>query len=358
VQAALGVACYCRGTLIATPFGETAIETLRVGDPVLTAANTVRPIRRIGRRSYGAAQVERYSHLQPVCIRAGALGSDARGPMPARDLRVSPEHALALRDDDGSLALVPAHLLLNGITILREPAAAVEYLHLELKEHDIILAEGAPAETFVDCDNRAVFENAAEFQALDPNEPARQPRFCAPRIEGGPALARLRGRLERLAGIVHGPLGNPFGGPEGGHLDGTDHEMVVGWAHDHANPDCPVLLEVVVDGETVGTVLADRFRADIAELGWAGGHCAFAWKFRRPLDPARRHIISVRRAADAAELRGSPALVDRHVTMETALAEMRSASSELRREIADVLMRHAQMLRERAQARSNSVASP
>jgi hypothetical protein len=133
---------------------------------------------------------------------------------------------------------------------------------------------------------------------------------------------------------------------------------VAGWAHDHTNPDCPVLLEVVVDGEAVGTVLADRFRADMARLGWAGGHCAFAWKFPHPLDPARRHIISVCRAADGAELRGSPVLVDRGATIETALADLQSGSPDLRREVANFLARRVEALRARAQARSNSVASP
>jgi hypothetical protein len=219
VQAVLGVACFCRGSRVATPFGEVAIETLRIGDPVLTAANMVRPVRWIGRRSYGAEQLEQNRQLQPVCIRAGALGSGGRGPIPAGDLRISPEHALALQDEDGSPALVPAHLLVNGVTIVREPARAVEYLHLELKEHDIIMAEGAPVETFIDCNGRALLDNAAEFRGHYSREALQPPRFCAPRIEGGPVLARLRGRLERLAGIVHGPLGGPFGGPEGGHLD-------------------------------------------------------------------------------------------------------------------------------------------
>jgi hypothetical protein len=128
--------------------------------------------------------------------------------------------------------------------------------------------------------------------------------------------------------------------------------------YDHTNPDCPVLLEIVVDGEAAGTVLADRFRSDMARLGWAGGHSAFDWQFSRPLDPARRHIISVRRAADGAEPRGSPALVDLRVTMEMALADIRSGSPDLRREIADFLTRQVEALRERAQARSNGVASP
>jgi len=82
-----------------------------------------------------------------------------------------------------------------------------------------VLAEGAPAETFVDCNSRVLFDNAAEFAARYPGAvtpPA--PRFCAPRITEGPVLVRLLRRLHGLAGIVHGPLGGPTGGPTGGHL--------------------------------------------------------------------------------------------------------------------------------------------
>ena len=338
----IGVACYCRGTRIATPAGEKPIEELNVGDLVLTASNEVRPIRWIGRRTYGAGQIEKHRHLRPIRIRAGALGSGAPstsrdGPIPARDLLVSPEHAIALPDEAGAFVLAPAHLLVNGVSIAREPVTApVEYLHLELREHDIILAEGAAAESFVDDNSRALFDNAAEFRTLYPKETPRPATFCAPRVTGGPVLAAARTRFDQLAGIEYGPLS--------GFLDRADREMVAGWAHDPANPDCPVVIEIVVNGRVVDTVVADTFRADLARLGMAGGHCAFNWQWPRPLDRARRHIVSVRRAGDGAEMPGSPFLLDRHVTMETALADLRFAPPEVRRAMAEFLADQADSL--------------
>jgi hypothetical protein len=99
--------------------------------------------------------------------------------------------------------LVPARHLVNGISVV--PVAghhAVHYLHLELAAHDVILAEGQPAETFVDCDSRAMFENAAEFDALYPDDAAAQWKFCAERVEHGEALADIRHALNVRADIV------------------------------------------------------------------------------------------------------------------------------------------------------------
>nr|WP_283536345.1 Hint domain-containing protein [Methylorubrum extorquens] len=38
--------------------------------------------------------------------------------------------------------LVPVMCLINGTTIVREPATQVTYWHIELDAHDILLAEG------------------------------------------------------------------------------------------------------------------------------------------------------------------------------------------------------------------------
>ena len=56
------------------------------------------------------------------------------------------------------------------------------------------------AETFVDCDNRLMFHNAAEFALLYPDDTAPVWTFYAPREEDGDVPERIRRRLaERLA---------------------------------------------------------------------------------------------------------------------------------------------------------------
>lgn len=291
------VACYRHGTRIATPTDEVPIEVLRIGDPVLTASGGTRLIRWIGRRSYAAELVARERLVQPIRIRAGALGPS----LPRRDLDVSPQHALLLADAGD--VLVPAGLLVNGASILRAPHGAVTYFHIELEGHDAILAEGQPAETFINRFSRATFDNAADYAARYPDETSCPTRFCATRIEDGPTLARIRGRIDRRAGLRHGVLQSA--------LDRLDPGVIEGWAHDPANPECPIMLEVVANGAVIGAVLADQYRADLVTFGRADGYCGFAFRLPAPLDARRRHILSVRRAADGAELRGMPALIDR-----------------------------------------------
>lgn len=184
-------ACYRRGTHIATPQGETPVETLRIGDEVLSISGAARTIRWIGRRTYSREFTAGNRELLPVLIRAGAL-SDG---VPQRDLWVSPNHALFI---DGML--IPAWDLINGDSIVQDFAAGdVAYFHLEFDSHDIILAEGAPAESYVDDESRGQFDNAAEFTLLYPDA-AREPAlFCAPRVEEGEELESVRRRLAARA---------------------------------------------------------------------------------------------------------------------------------------------------------------
>jgi hypothetical protein len=86
--------------------------------------------------------------------------------------------------------------LLNGTSITQlEAVDQVEYIHLELDTHDVILAEGAPSETFLDDDSRDMFHNAEEYRALYPDATLTAQRYCAPRVEDGEALEAVRERL-------------------------------------------------------------------------------------------------------------------------------------------------------------------
>jgi hypothetical protein len=80
--------------------------------------------------------------------------------------------------------LIPARLLINHATIVEETGcASVTYYHIELDAHGILLAEGAPAESYLDTGNRGIFTNAGTPLVLHPDlsgQAAREARSCAP----------------------------------------------------------------------------------------------------------------------------------------------------------------------------------
>ena len=290
------VACYCRGTLIATGGGETAVEKLRIGDLVRTASGAVRPVRWIGRRSYSGAFAANNPDVLPVLFRVGSLGEG----LPRRDLRVSPLHAMLLDE-----ALIPARLLVNGISIAQAGRVEqVEYFHVELDSHDILLAEGAAAESFVDDDSRGMFHNAAEYRMLYPDAGRPPARYCAPRLEEGEALAAVHRRLRELACPGSSP------GTLRGYLDTIGHDRLTGWARDAAAPGERVRLRVLVNGAALGEVVADGERADLLAAGEGDGRHGFVFDLPGGLPPAARHLVEVRRAADGCPLGNVPAALE------------------------------------------------
>lgn len=286
-------ACYVRGTRIATPEGERAIETLAIGEMVSTAGGAARAIRWIGRRGYAGRFLAASPQAQPIRIRAGALEDG----VPRRDLLVSPKHAMLI---DG--LLVPAEDLLNGVSVRREAGLdAVEYLHIELDSHDVLIAEGAPSESFVDCDSRGIFHNAAEYAALYPEAEPAGWRFCAKRaLAASPEVAAIRARLAARAGLAAAAAGALKG-----NLERAEPGSVRGWVFDPADPEARVRLEVRLDGVLVGHVLADRPRADLARLGCYGDG-AHGFDIALPAGAGEGQALEVRRAEDGAALPGSP----------------------------------------------------
>jgi hypothetical protein len=256
------------GTRILTPGGPVAVETLAIGDAVVTRFTGIQALRWIGRRSFAGGAVLPDPALAPVRIAAGALGH----LMPARDLFVAPAHGLLI---DGQL--IAACHLVNGRTVT-QPAAAggMVYVQLALAQHDCVLADGAWAETCL--------------------ATAGLP-LCAPRPPRGPRReAALRPVVERAsAGVAPGTLE--------GFLDQiVEGARVEGWAWDKANPDLPVLLDIRLAGQVLGSVLACERRADLVQARKGRGHCSFSFLSPVPLGPEAWGALSVHRAADGVAL--------------------------------------------------------
>ncbi|WP_246775821.1 Hint domain-containing protein [Methylobacterium aquaticum] len=191
------VVCFTTGTLIRTARGEVAVEELRVGDHAVTASGALRPVVWIGHRHIDGAGKALHHDQQPIHIRAGAFGAG----LPARDLRLSPGHPVLVgADQDGAGGhLVPVMCLINGTSIAREPAAAVTYWHVELDAHDILLAEGLPAESYLDWGDRPFFTQASDHALHNPDfiVPGLAAR-CRPVAVDGPVVEAERARLSWL----------------------------------------------------------------------------------------------------------------------------------------------------------------
>jgi hypothetical protein len=181
--------CFAPGTNIRTDRGDVAVEDVRVGDVVPTHGGALRRVVWTGQRRVEIAKHKRPWDVQPVRVAAGGFGPG----VPARDLMLSPDHAVF---DAAAGVLMPVRYLINGATIRQESVAAITWHHVELDAHDVLFAEGLPAESYLDTGNRGAFSGEAATQ-LHP-EFARQvwqAQGCAPLVVEGPEIVARRAAL-------------------------------------------------------------------------------------------------------------------------------------------------------------------
>ncbi len=184
--------CFLKGTTIRTAEGERKIEDLAIGDLLPTMFGGLRPIQWIGRYPIKRSDPSKpwVKDALPVRIAPSALAPN----VPHTDLHVTGGHALLI---DG--VLVPAELLINGATITRDETREydeLEFLHIKLESHDVIYAEGVPAETLINVQESAV--NFADYLRRY-GTAATDEEHCAPHIHiwGGreELVSRLRSAL-------------------------------------------------------------------------------------------------------------------------------------------------------------------
>ena len=137
------IICFTPGAMILTQTGERPVETLRIGDMVVTRDNGVQPIRWIGRRT-----VHGKGRFAPVHVASSVLDGSRSG------LLVSPQHRLLFTGYRAELlfgsseVLVPAVHMVDGHDVTRQRMNQVTYIHLMFDHHEIIYADGIATESF------------------------------------------------------------------------------------------------------------------------------------------------------------------------------------------------------------------
>ena len=209
----VAVVCFTEGTLIVTETVARPIETLRRGDRVETLDRGLQPVLWTHRRrmpALGAAG--------PMVIEAGALGAG----IPRRRLVVSPQHRILLRSPvverlcgAREVFVAAKHLAELPGCRRRESPFGVVYHHFMLGAHAVVLANGAPAETF--------FPGRQAIKTVSPRERAqirqiveRHPEaaiLCRPEAERG---------VRRRIVTEHLRTGQPLIAPLGGQRPGAD----------------------------------------------------------------------------------------------------------------------------------------
>jgi hypothetical protein len=323
-----GPACFVAGALIATEEGEIAVERLRVGDRVTTATGKSRPVVWIGRRRVDLARHPKPQEVWPVRVQAHAFADGS----PRRDLWLSPGHNIAF---DG--ALMPISALVNGVSVARVKRPSVDYWHVELDAHDILLAEGLPAESYLDCGNRAAFENGGACVEAHPDFMARhQAKTCLPLVKNGPLVVAARRRLQQRLFAE----GYSLDGESDAHIvaDGRRFEPVrlserrlvfilpEGCARIElrsqvfvpagASPDsddvrelglCAARLEI--DGDAAPIERHGFFDAGWREAEWADGRFQHRWTAGAARIPSGSRLIMIDLAGDGAYWREPAAFV-------------------------------------------------
>jgi hypothetical protein len=200
------VPCFAAGTRIATTRGPIAVEDLHAGDSVVTASGGTQPIQWIGHRNVDCRRHPAPSRVWPVRIAAHAF---AEG-QPERLLLLSPDHSVFIDN-----VLIPVKYLVNDSTIVQAEVASISYFHIELPRHDILLAEGLPAESYLDIGDRSNFANSNEPMRLFPDFASRSHDAVAvrgalvwealghaPLIVSGPRLAAVKRHLQAREAVL------------------------------------------------------------------------------------------------------------------------------------------------------------
>ncbi|TCL01265.1 Hint domain-containing protein [Shimia isoporae] len=142
--------CFVPGTMIDTPDGRVPVEKLKAGDTVCLADGGSAVLRWVSKSHFSYSDLLRSADVRPVCVPEGSLGKG----LPEADLWVSQQHRIALSGWQVEMLTAHAAVFAQAKHITAAPGipgpewrAGVDYVHLLFDRHELVLANGAPAES-------------------------------------------------------------------------------------------------------------------------------------------------------------------------------------------------------------------
>jgi hypothetical protein len=186
-----------KGTKISTPSGDRLVEELHIGDEVQSLSGR-KTIKWIGYNKFTKDEGRAWQDsIMPIRVMRFALDDHT----PHCDLYLSRYHCIFFNE-----TLIPVMYLINEATIAQSTPSdmsAIEYYHIELDTHEVICAEGALVESFIDDDgsSRENFSNFVQYERLYGVDRQSNMTPFAP-------ILMYRGRGQELKGLVRSLISN------------------------------------------------------------------------------------------------------------------------------------------------------
>jgi hypothetical protein len=189
--------CLLKGTKVSTPSGDRPVQELQIGDEVQTLAGR-KTIKWIGYAKFTKEEGRAWQDIvMPVRVARFAIDDHT----PHCDLYLSPQHCIFFNE-----ALISVMYLINEASIAQDTPpeiSAIEYYHIDLDTHEVIYAEGALVESFLDEDgsSRENFSNFVQYERLYGRQrQSKMPPFAP--------ILKYRGRRQELKGLLRDLVSN------------------------------------------------------------------------------------------------------------------------------------------------------
>ena len=114
-----------------------------------------------------------------------------------------------------------------------------------------------------------------------------------------------------------------------GCFDGFSGDHVQGWAWNKSSPKTPIVLDVYINDELLGTVSATRFRADLLNAGKSDGCIAFQLKLPPRFSRSVGFVISAKIAGSDVHLNESPKLIMPSAVLRHAVTTLHAHLNEI-----------------------------